>query len=78
VNKKTSKKATNRRNARKPKTTTKARATKPVTTKRTTALSDEHKAKISAALKGLTPWNKNKKTGIKPWNFGKSSKSAAE
>lgn len=34
-------------------------------------LSDEHKAKISAALKGkVVPWNKGKKTGIKPWNAG--------
>lgn len=38
--------------------------------KKPNKLSDETRAKISKALKGLTPWNKNKKTGVKPWNAG--------
>ena len=33
-------------------------------------LSDDHKAKIGEKLKGRTPWNKGKKTGVVPWTAG--------
>lgn len=42
--------------------------TKPAAKKH---LSEEHRQKISEACKGLVPWNKGKKTGVKPANAGK-------
>lgn len=55
----------------KTKKTSKPKAAKPAPKKTGKHLSAEHKAKISEACRGLTPWNKNKKTGLTPSNKGK-------
>ncbi|MFA7286937.1 MAG: NUMOD3 domain-containing DNA-binding protein [Patescibacteria group bacterium] len=66
-----------RNNTKKAKTvktkTVKAKTVKRAKTTTGGPLSKEHKAKLSAALKGLIPWNKGKKTGVKPWNAGKKT-----
>lgn len=43
----------------------------PGSTGHTWTWTDEQKEHLSASLKGLTPWNKGKKTGQIPWNKGR-------